>query len=111
MSAFICSDRHVATIAIFAAEGNLTIAQDVANILKRDNIRSVNYRYKKRNRIKPCDISDYWKEVTPSDIVALCNSLEYQSAHRPDYKGGMLGTIRNFAFRIADGKVSDLWSI
>ena len=46
MSAFICSDRHIATIAVRYADLTENIEpQDIADRLKAINIASVNYRY------------------------------------------------------------------
>ena len=49
MSAFICSDAQFATVArgLFTDEST---AQQFANHLKRENVRSVNYRYKEKTR-------------------------------------------------------------
>ena len=95
MSAFICSDRHIATIvkayAFHAAESD-DFAHDLANTLKRENIRSVNYRYNQRNRINPCDLSDampvgadegHYRAI---DLLQLAECLDYQSCERNDYE-------------------------
>jgi len=118
MSAYICSDRHIATIAVWAAletAGKTTewasIAQELANTLKRENIKSVNYRYREKTRFKKCDTSKADLGVSPADVVALCDCLDYQSCEHPDYKPGMLAVIRSSAFRASGGRVSDLWSI
>lgn len=118
MSAFLCSDRHIATIA--TAHGHLNAwtidqTQMLADILKKENIRSVNYRYQERTRIKPCDLSQAVRLDTlmPCDIVALCECLDHQSCERPDYIGAALGTVRKAweekAARM--GIKSALWSI
>ena len=88
MSAYICSDRHIATIAV--TYGNLTgmdrqEVQKLADQLKRWNIRSVNYRYNERTRFAPCCLDDVAK-LGSTDMVALCDCLEYQSCERQDWK-------------------------
>lgn len=118
MSAFVCSDRHIATIA--TAHGHLnawdqSAIQGLADVLKKENIRSVNYRYQERARITPCDLSQAVRLDTlmPCDIVALCECLEYQSRERPDYLGTALAVVRKAweekAARM--GIKSALWSI
>lgn len=117
MSAYICSDRHIASIALWAAmdsagklKGWKDIAQEIADALKRENIKSVNYRYSERTRFKKCDLSKA-EVLQPEDVVSLCDCLDYQSCEHPDYKPGMLAVIRASAFRASRGHKSDLWSI
>lgn len=112
MSAFICSDRHIATIAHFAANGDLETAQFLADKLKRENVRSVNYRYNEKTRVKPCNISDYWKEANINDVFCLVRCLDYQSCERSDYDGVLLRTIENLLLRFgANPAKSEIWSI
>lgn len=117
MSAYICSDRHIASIAMWAAmesAGKLKdwrdMAQEIADALKRENIKSVNHRYSERTRFKKCDLSTA-DVLPPEDVVALCDCLDYQSCEHHDYKPGMLAVIRASAFRASGGRKSDLWSI
>jgi hypothetical protein len=51
MSAFICSDKHFAVVAkaLFASP---TQAQQFADALKRENIKSVNHRYNESYRFR-----------------------------------------------------------
>lgn len=109
MSAFICSDRHIATIAHFVANGDLEFAQHIADSLKRENVRAYNKRYGHKTRAKPCNVSDFWKEASAADICALCDCLDYQFSEESDFS--LLSSIRNLSFRISGGKVSGLWSI
>jgi hypothetical protein len=85
MSAFICTDRHIATIAtaLFADKRQ---AQAAANHFKRENIRSVNYRYKERTRATKCDMAQAadLNKFTGHDIAAMLNCLDYQSCEHPD---------------------------
>lgn len=51
MSAFILSDRHISTIAIYINSLNdLIDTQELANKLKSINIDSVDYRYDEKTR-------------------------------------------------------------
>lgn len=84
MSAFICTDRHIATIAaaLFADKRQ---AQDAANHFKRENIRSVNHRYQEKTRVTKCDMSQAnLGPYTGHDIAAMLNCLDYQSCEHPD---------------------------
>lgn len=117
MSAYICSDRHIASIALWAAVESagklkdlLGMTQEIADALKRENIKSVNYRYREKTRFKKCDILKV-DVLPPEDIVTLCDCLDYQSCEHPDYKPGMLAVIRASAFRASGGRKSDMWSI
>ncbi len=95
MSAFICTDRHIATVAkayAFHAGETEAFAGDLANTLKRENIRSVNYRYNRRRHFKPCDLSDavpvgagdgHYRAV---DLLQLAECIDYQSCERKDYE-------------------------
>lgn len=112
MSAYICSDRHIATIANFAANGDLESAQKIADSLKRENIKSVNFRYNEKTRATKCNISDYWKEANINDVFCLVRCLDYQSCERPDHQGILLSTIENMLSRFgADATKSNAWSI
>lgn len=114
MSAFVCSDRHIATIAVRYAELAKTAApQDIANQLKAINIASVNFRYRQNIPISPCDLS----EVAPdnfqySDLLALCECLDYQSCERPDYSNPLLAMITGqFKASCRHSIKSAVWSI
>jgi hypothetical protein len=86
MSAFICSDKHIATCASHVFNHNPHAAQRFADELKRENIRSVNYRYNERTRFKPVDMTQSaHAEYTPADAVKLLECLDYQSCEHVDY--------------------------
>jgi hypothetical protein len=74
MSAFICSDMHISTIAHFIAPAN---AQNLANKLKEINIKSVNYRYGEKSRITKCKFNPKL-DVNNYDISKLIESWIYQ---------------------------------
>lgn len=83
MSAWIASDKHIASVVLATVKA--AEHQRVADLLKRANIRSVNYRYEEKNRITPCDLSQA-EELSPEDVVMLAASLDYQSCGRPDWE-------------------------
>ena len=61
MSAFICTDRHIATIAVNYCRLTKTEgAQGIADKLKAINIASVNWRYPNRtpDPVTPCSLDD-----------------------------------------------------
>lgn len=90
MSAFICSDRHIATVAdhVFADADD---AQRFADKLKRENIKSVNSRYNESTRFVPVDMAHSAKdEYTPTDACWLLACLGYQSCEHPDYDATLI---------------------
>lgn len=116
MSAFVCSDRHIATVAQwYGAEKELTVdqVQEVADMLKRDNVRSVNYRYGLRSRVGKCDLTQAAPDMQKPEIVAaLCECLSYQSCERPDYVGLLLNQIQTAALNASGGQITaGVWSI
>lgn len=112
MSAFICTDKHIATVAsaLFADKRQ---AQDAANHFKRENIRSVNYRYKEKTRVTKCDMAQAnLAPYTGHDIAALLHCLDYQSCEHPDCDLLVI----NLCLRILDhqgakASQSSVWSI
>lgn len=85
MSAWIASDRHIASVAKYYAEHRGVSIQRVANLLKRENIQSVNYRYGDETPVTPCDIHDAM-DLELADVYSLASSLDYQSCETPTYK-------------------------
>lgn len=91
MSAFICSDKQFAVVAkaLFASP---TAAQQFADALKRENIKSVNYRYRdcaERARFRKVNLdaatADEVKQYDGNDILCLLKCIDYQSCEHPDY--------------------------
>ena len=117
MSAFICTDKHFAVVAkaLFASE---TSAQQFADALKQENIRSYNYCYKKKTRITrvnlnaatPIDVNAHLGH----DILRLLQCIDYQSCEHPNYDD----TLYKLAVRVLESQGADaakarenLWSI
>lgn len=88
MSAYICSDKHIATIAIaYTRLIGGDDAQALADELLAENIRSVNYRYREDTPVEPCDLSEHEADTrTPPELVALCECLDYQSCEHPEWE-------------------------
>lgn len=88
MSAFICSDKHFAVVAK-ALFSSPTEAQQFADALKRENIKSVNHRYNERSRFRAVNLNAATKEAVDQywghDLMVLLNCIRYQSCDHPDY--------------------------
>lgn len=87
MSAFILSDLHFSTIAIYIHHLNDNIdIQYLANKLKSINIESVNYRYKENTRKSKCKIINGFNNTrfTKYDIIRLIQCWDYQSCENQD---------------------------
>lgn len=114
MSAFVCSDRHIATIAVRYAElVNNAIPQDIADQLKAINIASVNCHYDRDNPVTPCDLSDLApRNFQYCDLVALCECLDYQSCNLPNDSNPLLELITaQFKSNCRHNIKSAVWSI
>lgn len=119
MSAFILSDLHFSTIAIFIHHLNDNIdTQELANKLKSINIDSVDYRYGEKTRKSKVKIINNYDNVryTKYDIIQLIKCWNYQSCEKPD--NFEYQVIRSFLFNhfiesditLASSQ-SNLWSI
>ena len=79
MSAFLCSDYHIATMAKYIAPLHGSInAQELANKLKKINIESVNYRYNEKSRAVRCKMGKTLV-IGANDFAALFSCWDYQS--------------------------------
>ena len=88
MSAFMCTDYEFAVVAKFLFT-DAALAQSFADGLKRENLRSVNYRYKERMRFKPVDLAavsdDSMNHRTMHDALRMLECIDYQSCEHPTY--------------------------
>ena len=117
MSAFICSDKHFAVVAkaLFASP---TEAQQFADALKRENIKSVNHRYNERTRFRKVDLDAATKadvnQYDGSHILVLLDCIDYQSCEHPDYDRTRIELAKRW-LRIqganADNVPTHLWAI
>lgn len=88
MSAYICTDFHVATIATAYARmvGTPEKTQAIADTLLATNIASVNYLYNEANTTHRCDITAHDADSrTPAELIAAVDCWMYQSCERPDW--------------------------
>jgi hypothetical protein len=113
MSAFICSDSHIATIACYFHTDKVE-AQKLANDLMRTNVRSVNHRYKESNPFTEVDLAQAKSGYNGSDIIRLLECLDYQSCEHPDYDQGRIIELTQRIIKRGDNLAvarANLWSI
>lgn len=111
MSAWIASDKHIASLVCSVIEEPRR--QLVADRLKSANIRSVNYRYNEKTKLTPCDLSQ-GENLPPTHVIKLAHSLDYQSCERPEwYKSKARQDICEIVFRATSSMLDDAapWSI
>ena len=113
MSAFICSDKHIATIAYNVGSHFEIEPQELANKLKAINIDSVNFRYREKTRKSKCNISDYLTIQNRYDIAGLISCWVYQACDENSldflaYKSLLESYVD---FHKLDSNNSSVWSI
>jgi len=114
MSCFICSDRHIATIAEHYTQdiGCPEAMQGIANTLLEKNIEGVNFRYQENTEFTPVDLSEVAQDLYPHDLVSLCECLDYQSCDPEGYVNPLLDAItEHFKARVVGSLKSNFWSI
>ena len=79
MSAFLCSDLHIATIAANVAVYFRRTIQEFSDDLKRINIQSVNFRYGENTRITKCSTKRIRENCSIADVHRLIECWDYQS--------------------------------
>jgi hypothetical protein len=114
MSAFICSDTHIASLAVwYGTKKDLpsTVTQFIANELKRSNIKSVNWRYDDNVKFKKCNLSKA-KGIDPDFAFKMAACLDYQSCGMPDYSNPLLQAIADFADTLRNLNIDpDIWEL
>ena len=87
MSAFICSKLHIQTIAQHYVQIMKTgDALEIANILHRENIKSVNYRYDEKTRYRAWKNLNDVQPVSLVQLYKLVQCLDYQSCEHNEWK-------------------------
>jgi hypothetical protein len=88
MSAYLCSEEHIATL-VNAVNGD---AGDFI-ILVNENVRSLESRYPGRDFLEDWKreaatyrFSEKTPAVTPTQLAKLCNCYDYQACESADYK-------------------------
>lgn len=127
MSSFICSDKHIVT---FVVGVNLLLhapvpqeeLQKQADLLLKENIRSVNWRYNEctKNTTVVFDpaVVQLAENYSPADLVRLGDCIDYQCCDHPKWKTTkghhLLMTLQNHAYyhMVNRGlRKSEIWSI
>ncbi len=118
MSAFICSDKQFAVVAkaLFASP---TAQQQFADALKRENIKSVNYRYNEKTRFRKVNLDAATnKDVAMydgNDLLCLLTCIDYQSCEHPDYSNTYLDLAKRVLMasgcRRSTSNKPNLWAI
>ncbi len=87
MSAFICSDKHIATV-VMSLDPKYHPLQLIANRIKAANIKSVNYRYNEKTRSTSCDLSQGDPDLAknPEAVIKLAQSIDYQSCELDNWE-------------------------
>jgi hypothetical protein len=57
-----------------------------ANTLKRENVRSVNYRYNERTRFQPIAFTPEASTASVWQVIQWLKCIDYQSCERQDYE-------------------------
>ncbi len=116
MSAWIATDKHIASVAMFISKD---FAQRIADVLKRENINSVNYRYGEKTRRTKCNLKK-GVELNAVDAYSLMQSLDYQSCEHPEWESteahsllqaAMKGIEAYAIVRGKDGMLLGAWSL
>jgi len=99
MSAFLCSDLHLSTLARLLAKPEHV--QDLADKLKRVNIAAVNHRYNETSRATKCKLAtlDQCLTITMDDLYRLYQCWDYQACEG-----------RQLEYLILTGYLSDVFS-
>jgi hypothetical protein len=110
MSAWIASDEQFNAAVLgwsFHTGRNRPndILQEMADILKRENVRSVNWRYNERTKFTPV-VLDFDKPCEDSvwQVIFYLRSIDYQSCERDDYE-------KSRAFALNHSMQSELYAL
>ena len=94
MSAYLCDDVHLATLAVAYADlvgMPPDFAQNLADALKLANLRSVNHLYAEDTPFEGCSLAQHQARTrTPAELMAMLDCWEYQSCERPEWQGSQI---------------------
>ena len=127
MSAFVCSDAHIKTLAVFAARGDRYTrkwdqVQEFADVLYRQNVRSVDHRYNDKTgltlhpgpRVTPQEAM-FFAIPDPVVILKLANCYSYQACETEDYDSTeaakIIASVTQAAIRLLPGYNEAPWGI
>lgn len=117
MSAFLCSPRHIGTLAGYAyrhqchgLSSGLALPDDVAAMLAAENVRSVAYRYKHKPDATFDSVEQHaafiqdcrnaaahaeYEKLKPVEVLKLAKCLEYQSCEHLEWESSQARNILN----------------
>lgn len=129
MSAYIVSHNHINAIVKFAGRHGITAhpglgrpalvvagnEQAIAELLLRENTRSVNHRYGETTPASAIVFSFEAPELSPIEAIKACNGLDYQSCETDDWQETaacrLLLAIQSCAVRLLPGYEEAAWEI
>jgi|TARA_R100000789_G_scaffold100171_1_gene109042 hypothetical protein len=137
MSAFMVSDKHINTLLTWTNanyqgriytqkkdfdSSNANDLQLMANVLKGENIRSLEARYGNNTAEEMADFEKdilfnftNGREFKPVEIIKLCNCYDYQSCESDDYDtttaNKIIKSIRACAVSMLPGYDQAKWDI
>ena len=106
MSAFIVDDWHINTLANYGNAKRLQVywkgdcqthaftdPQAIAEVLLRENYRSVNYRYEKSDKPHAINFRLFHYTTDPVQIIKATYCFDYQACESPDYEDSLAFTL------------------
>lgn len=108
MSAFICSDKTTNALAQLAP-AEFGDRQAIADLLRAENTRSVNYRYRDQEPPEPIafESSAEVPKLSAVAIIKLCDHFDYQACETDDYDRSLAAKIVDAIRRAAIDKAAD----
>lgn len=129
MSAFICSDNHINSIVRFACEQGVATysvnpalrwsvagrEQETAELLRAENVRSVNYRYLQDDPDVGINYNPFAPDLRAIEVIKACDCLAYQSCEHPEWDSSLacslLKVIQRKAIDLLPGYSNAQWEI
>jgi hypothetical protein len=125
MSAFLCSDLHINTLAAFAKEHDVRVyykgtvidnePQRIAAILYTANVESVNRRYQEDDNSSTFTFAPVATLPKPLHIIKLCICFDYQACEVDHYEDTVAAYITRdivlLACRLLPGYDAAPWEI
>ena len=129
MSAFIVSEKHLQTLVNWAMDNKVgfffdgkyydlkdpKVPETILTVLYRQNVRSVDSRYKEKNVIDSLKFKRMIVALNPVDVLKACHCLEYQSCETDDYERSfaydIIIRIKDHAIRLLPGYEKANWAI
>ena len=124
MSAYVCDEKHWSSLCnhidqnmndyCYGALYEKTPEQ-IINILKMENVKSVNYRYNENTPFVPFDKGIVPTQLTTADFISALGCVHYQSCNSQDYYKSEAYIInlslQNIAYSKNATETSSVWEI